>query len=593
MSTEPHPSELNSLQLYNRTVNMARKTSRLKNQDWYRNALELDLQVHMYLSDESGVNCFLYVKSKNHYQKIDNLNQSQVEKYSELEKYIDYALDLDEAKGAKSLGFVLYLADELSIAGLGPEHQNPAELSELRDMMVENPTEILEDKTVSSETHSWRLFPYPGATEGSEFATAVAVSRKSSNMLKMLREIGCEKNIPIRTTALSAPLNAIAALPWFVSANENGTIVVLNYRKFTLLGMMNRSCDLTMLRYMPHPNGGNAPSNLGAAALASASAFELESPEINVFAMEGQNVDSLIVSLQNGLMSSDIVIVDTVETFKSKSLPENLPVEMVATTQELDAEIYPLSGNTTFCTLKEEKWHLQDFLEAEQEEVDMFPGAKDMKLLKLGRQVKKIAAILLLVSIAYGGFSSWRKLASDEWSYKEENTQATASALVAKIKHYEHWDNLLQDRSKAWVCMELIQKLVPSDGSVILKDVTHRVGQKSERGIAKYGLNKEWFINGYTNEQGIKLLESYGTREGVKKIFLEVAVATGNEAYLTDVGSRDITVSFKQQSNPTYNTLTPTGPGDTMPYAFKLQITQSFGASDGLAIAGVKTIPVK
>ena len=141
--------------------------------------------------------------------------------------------------------------------------------------------------------------------------------------------------------------------------------------------------------------------------------------------------------------------------------------------------------------------------------------------------------------------------------------------------------------------MELIQKLVPVDGSVILKDVIHRVGHKTEAGMAKYGLNKEWFINGYTNEKGLELLEGYSTREGIKKIFYEVAVATGNEAYITDVGNRDITVSFKQQSNPTYNTLTPMGAGDVMPFAFRLQITQSFRATDGLAIAGVKTTPVK
>ncbi len=593
MNEETHPSEQSAIQRYRRTVKLANTTSRLKNLDWYKDALELDVQVHMYLSDETGPDCYLFKKSSNHYEKLEKLNESQLEKHTELEKYVDQVLELDAAKGAKSLGFVLYLADELSIASLGPEHQNPAELMELNEMMIDSPIEVLEDKTVSTETHAWNLFPYPGAAAGSEFATAVAVSRKSSHVLEILRKIGCEKNIPIVTSALSAPLNAIAALPWFVTANEHGTIVVLNYRKFTLFSIMNEHCDLMMIRYMPHPNGASAPSNLGSAALATASSFELESPEINVFAMEGQAVDGLIVSLQSSMISSDIMLVDTTEIFKSKSLPEDLPMEMVATTQELDAEVYPLVENATFSTLRDERWHLQNFLHPDQEEADMFPSASDMNFLRISRKVKKIAALLLLGFVVFAGISTWRKMSSEAWGFKASSNKATASALGVKLNQHRQLDSLLQDRSKAWVSMELVQRLVPIDGSVILKDVNHYVAQKPEVGKRKYGMQKEWVINGFATAKGLPQIKAFGDRDGIKKIFNEVAIVTGNEAYLTNIDKRDVTVSFKQKANPLFNKIGQGGLGVSMPHAFNLTITQSFRASDSLAIAGIKKITRK
>lgn len=591
MNEETHPSELNAIQRYSRTVKLARTTSRLKNLDWYKPALELDVQVHLHMSDETGADCFLYVRSTNQYRKLDRLNQSQLEKKTELEQFVDQVLELEEAKNANSLGVILYLADELSLASLGPEFQNPAELMELKEMLVESPTEVLEDKTVSLETHSWKLFPYPGAAAGSEYATAVAISRRSSHVLQILREIGCEKNLPINTCALSAPLSAIAALPWFITANDHGTITVFNYRKFTLFGIMNKNCDLMMLRYMAHPNGAASPTNLGAAALASASAFELESPEINIFAMEDQSVDSLVVSLQSSMTTSDIMLIDRAEIFKSKSLPEDLPFGMVATTQELDPEVYPLTENATFTALNEEGWHLQDFLEPDAEEVDMYPSAQDMKLLRLGRLMKKVAAILVVSFILFSAASIWNKIRSDEWSYKPSSNKATASALSAKLKVHSQLDNLLKDRSKAWISMELVQRLVPSNGSVVLKDVEHHVSQKPEAGKSEYGIKKEWVINGYATDLGIEHIQKFGERDGIQQLFNDVAMATGNDAYLTGVDRRDITVSFKPGDNPTFNNIESGGLGVSMPHVFRLTITQSFGASDTLALVGVKSVP--
>ena len=70
MSEERHPSEMNLLQRYGDTVRTAKTTSRMKNQAWYQDALDLELQVHCYLQHEGDLECFVYIKSRDEFQKL-------------------------------------------------------------------------------------------------------------------------------------------------------------------------------------------------------------------------------------------------------------------------------------------------------------------------------------------------------------------------------------------------------------------------------------------------------------------------------------------------------------------------------------------
>lgn len=587
MSEQKHPSEINLLQQYMRAVKIAKTTSRMKNAAWYDDALELDVQVHCYLKNEGDVACFVYNKSLDQYERIGGLTQRQLQMADELENFIDRALETEIAEKAKALGVVFYLADELSIAGLGPEHQNPAEIDNLRAMMAEDPTEVLDDKTVSSETHAWRLLPYPGAPAGNEFATAVAVSRKHDQALQIIREIGCDRNLPIRTCALSAPLCAIASLPLYTTAKENGIVGIFNYETFTVLSFYNKRADLMMVRYVPHSGGAIIPNNIGPVVMASATAFELVNPEINVLTMVGHNVDNMIVSLQGSMPASDILMVDVEQILKNKSLPSGVPLEVLIGTLDADPEVYPMLNNATFASFTEEGWHSQDFLSPSHAEVEMYPSQEDMKLLKLGRRTKWVAALLMLGVISYTGFISWQKMRDPAWSHQKQNTQGIQMQLMGESKRHQRWNNLLMDRSKAWTSMELVSQMTPNDGSVILKDVKHRVNQKSEAKSSKIGFQKEWVINGYTNDQGLMHLEKMSTRDGIKRVFETVARRTGSQAYLPEVGQRDITVDLKQRPNPTYNTVAPKQKTDRFRLSFTMTIAQTFPGNDELALVEV------
>ena len=406
---------------------------------------------------------------------------------------------------------------------------------------------------------------------------------------KRYEKLGCRKNFPVKTCAISAPLCAIGSFPLFTTAKENGTINILNYDTFTLVAFFNKHADLMMLRYMPHPVGSKTPPNLGPAAMASATAFELVSPEINVLSMVQNNVDDMLVSLQGSMPGSEILTVDAAAILTNQSIMKGLPLEMLVATMDFDMEINEVSGNATFSSFEEEKWHSQDFLSPAKEELEMYPSQEDMKIFKIGRRIKWVAAFLMMCTVGYAGVVSWNKVRDPAWSYKKQNIQGTSSALVAESKRFSHWDNLLKDRSKAWVCMEFISQLTPADDSVVLKDVKHQVAHiKSAQKTSNSGFRKTWIVNGYASDKGLMHLEEMSTRDGIQAVFKSVAARTGSEAYLPDVNQRDVTVNLKQRSNPTYNTISPKSPTDRFRIAFTLTISQSFSSKDDLTVARIK-----
>lgn len=588
MSDLKHPSELNAFQQYRRSVKVAKTTSRMKNLAWYQSPLELDVQIHCYIKDGSGASCYLRVQSSDVFEQIGGLSSRQLEQRDQLEKFIDSALQHEACRKAKSLGVIFYIADEFSLAGLGPEYRNPGELHDLRDKMRHDPKEVLDDKTISTDTHAWRLFPYAGAAAGGEFATVVAVSRRRSETLKALREIGDEKNFPIKTSALSAPLCAVGLVPWFANASEDGGVCLFNYHTFTLMAFFNSHGNLMVLRYMPHANGAVIPANIGPAIQSTATAFEMEKPDIFLVSMVGNDLVSFSSLLQQSMLGASVLTVDPDKLLHAHGLPTGCPLECIAITQDIDTEVYPLAENETFSALRNEAWYIQDFLSAEQDEIDMYPDRADMKILKFGRRIKKIAAVLFMGILLYGGYNISTKVKSDVWSHQQKDDKAETSGLTNELKRYEHWDNLLMDRSKAWVCLELVARMIPADGSVMLKTVKHTVQTKKDGKNSQSGFTKDWLITGFASELGIEHLEKHCTSDGINKLFQDVALSTENAAYLPSAGHRDITVSLAPRFNPSYNKFNTQNIGNGFERVFTLNISQNVTSDDEMALAAVE-----
>lgn len=200
---------------------------------------------------------------------------------------------------------------------------------------------------------------------------------------------------------------------------------------------------------------------------------------------------------------------------------------------------------------------------------------------------------MLTLAVAYSALGIVKQITSDVWHSETKVNPATVTTLQARIQKYKRWDNLLQDRSKAWVCMELLNRLVPEDGSVVLTDVRHQIEFKQlSRDKNKIGLQKRWMIQGTTTETGLSMLEDFNAIDGkkIKQIFTDVALATQNEAYLLSVGERDISVNFthKIKAGGRVSKEADSDPSKKMSHSFNLTITQTFSDKDPIMVSNIK-----
>jgi hypothetical protein len=338
-----------------------------------------------------------------------------------------------------------------------------------------------------------------------------------------------------------------------------------------------------MIRHIPHAPGARLPRNLGPSVFSFATAYGLEHPEIYVFPLAGEPMDGVIVSLQTALKGAQIMLVETADILQSRGIGVPIPLEMLTVTQELDASVYPLAGNTTFTDFKERGWPFQDFLSAGEIELSRIPDASAMKVLKISRWIKALAALLFIGVLSSSGYKVWQEVMSETWQYHPQNQQAKTAALNKKLKEYKTWDNLLLDRSKAWQAMELVSQMVPSDGSIVLKGVEYSIKKGESGKKKKAGFEKIWEIQGSCDDKGIQQFEDYNLRDGKKiaALFTKVAALTGNQAYLPDVKGRDLVVKFSRATNRS-------GRGRSnvkrLPYQFSLTIVQSFSPDDIISI---------
>ncbi len=134
------PDSISFKQRFKQAKKLLKQTSRANNPNWYADALAVNIQLHIFVGSDSGAISYIRNTESGAWAKGPNISPEMEEDPSLLKPVLDgiIAEYLSEAK-APGLGVILYVADEFSTAELGPEHQNPAEVEELRKLIKENP----------------------------------------------------------------------------------------------------------------------------------------------------------------------------------------------------------------------------------------------------------------------------------------------------------------------------------------------------------------------------------------------------------------------------------------------------------------------
>ena len=584
-----HPTELNPLQRYRQASAILRGTSRASNDGWYLNPLDLDFQLHLHV-DGTRIESATFHRPTETWSAGPEIDEELILDPAKAPDFADRIIELAKKAGAKAAGIVIHIADEFATTEIKPELDNPGALSELKDQIKDDPKAVLDDGSLAIDEHSWRLIPYPAA--GSEaIATAVTLSRRLADFTEALRSHGTAKNFPVVTLSMSAPLVALIALPKLCNeALEKPLIAVLNYARFTVLAFFNEHGDLRLLRTLQH-RGQGRPSNLRHAASTTAAAMEMRSPNIVILPLAGESDAQLASDLEVVFESSNIREIDWSKTsYCSSSLP-GIPPELFISSKYTEELKTPLAEAHTFVTLRNDAWALQDFLPMAAEKAEIYPIRSEMKLLRASRYARHGLVAVTILSLGWVGLGLFGMVRQPEWTFKENEAQVLNNRLTALGKERQrilHWDNLLEDRSKAWTSMEMLSRFFPERSGFLITGYNHTTTPEKTAGQTTVGFVKQWRIIGLAREESLETLADLRTREGISTAFAEIARVTGNQSFRTDLPTRSVFINVKTLENGAYKPLPPeemtmTDPS-TYPFNFELTITQRFEADDPLAL---------
>jgi hypothetical protein len=582
-----NPRLLNEAKRYSQACAILRSTSRARNKAWFQDALDLDYQLHL-RSEGGGIVSRIFDRKSGDWSEGPAITSDVLRDGEKAAAFAHQIIELARQARANALGVLLYLADEFATAELRADYDNPADLAELRATALADPATLFEGASISSDEQSYRLFPYPAAG-GESIATGIALSKQHGLFFDQLRSVSEEQNFPVIAHALSAPLVALLAVPEAAKPTRNKPfIAVLYYSPFTVIAFFNEHGDLRLIRTIQH-RGQRRPLNLRDITTTTLAALELSDPDVFILPLTRNADPTVLVDLQSKFTKSRVDTVDWTQTsFSHRGIPAYCPELLIATRPASEA----MTGfSSTYESLVADKWVQQNFLPVPLEVAEIYPTHNEVKLLRTVRLARVAVVLVALLTIAWALLGLFQMTRQPAWAFEPQEAatvQKRVGALTVERQQIEHWDNLLEDRSKSWTAMELLCRLFPENSGLLVKGFNHTTRPEPAPGKAKIGFVKEWRITGFTREEGLEKLNTINSRDGINAIFADVAKVTGNEAYRPDVGNRSTLVNVRLQENNSFRPR-PTEDlvaADTSSYrhTFELIITQRFEASDPLAL---------
>ena len=579
-----HPTSLNVLKKYLQACSVLQNTSRASQVAWYKNALDLDFQFHI-IVDGAAVHSFFFNRADHSWSTGIPVSEEEIaDPQKALALGENLIKQVQDLKG-RHLGIVLHVADEFVTTEIKSKHNNPGALNDMRQMIYENPREVIEDSSASPDQTSWRVMPYP-ASGSPMIATTIRLSRRLEPFLKVLRNLGNDENFPIVTHAVSAPLVAMMSLSSVVNASSNKPFVaVLQYPWFTAMAFFNEHADLRLIRSLQH-RGQRCPANFWSSLATTNASLEFEDPDIYLLPL-GDQVDTKISDdLKRNFPKSQI---ETVYFPEVSPLPgwAPEPALSVADTTAQDGE----TQSHTFSALRADRWFLQDFLPISAQDQALFPSQSEIRLLRYFKIAKKIMLVALLLMIVSMIFSVYGYMRKPEWSVNDTEANIIKQKMMtlgSEKARMDYWNVLLEDRSKAWSSMEMIALLFPEKANLLVNSFNLAIRTEPVPKQTKVGFFKEWKITGFARNESIDALNSINSPEGITAKFANFFKITGDSSFDPKPATRNLVTNLTIKENPKFLPRPVEDVQDydssTYSFTFELTIVQRFDATDTLAI---------
>jgi hypothetical protein len=579
-----HPASLGAFQRFQQATAILKNTSRASDPAWYQDPLDLDYQWHIRHDGASCIACFFDRETAKWSQAL-SLPEALLSDPAQRKAFVTSAIRDAQLKIPKAIGVILYLANDFATSELKSEFDNPSALQELRAAAESDPRSILEDASLDTDNNSFRILPLP-AGQGS-VATAVTHSRILAPLLDDIREVSATAAHPVVVKALSAPLVVLMGLPSLITSPTGKPFVtILQYPWFTVLAFFNEHKDLMLVRTIQH-KGIRRVGSLRSAITASCASLEIIDPDLYIFPLAEEQDTTTEERIRSVSPTSRITTV--LPTDGSEALPDYCSEPFIALST-LSAPIDE-SVSRTFTTLRSEGWALQDILPMLEEEAGIYPTYKEMRLLKRLRRSRIAFVVVLLALLGYLANGIWGIMRKEEWKFDPSQAKLSkvqVTKLTEEQQRVYHWNNVLEDRSKAWISMEVLARLASENRGLLIRNFSHIAKPDSASGVARVGMVREWRISGFARDESTQFLNHLNTREGAEAFFKEIADATDNSSYRPGQANRNITLNLRTVENGTFKPETtgqsPLTDESTYPYTFDMTITQRFESSDPMAL---------
>ncbi len=579
-----HPSSLSAFQRFTQATAIFKNTSRASNPAWYQDPLELDYQWHIRHDGTSCIACF-YDRQTAQWSQALSLPDALLEDPEQRKAFVISSIRDAQLKIPKAIGVILYLANDFATSELKSEFDNPGALQDLRATAEADPRSILEDSSLDTDNNSFRILPLP-AGQGN-VATAVTHSRLLTPLLDDIREVSATAAHPVVVKALSAPLIVLMGLPSLITPPKGKPFVtILQYSWFTVLAFFNEHKDLMLVRTIQH-KGIRRVGSLRSALTASCASLEILDPDLYIFPLAEQQDITIEERIRSVAPTSQITTV--LATQGTDALPEYCSEPIIALSTLASPKDDSLSH--TFTTLRSEGWALQDFLPMSEEQSGIYPAYSEMRLLKVIRRSRVALVLVAIAILAYLANDIIKVIRQPEWQF--DVSQANISkAQVAKLTQEQqrvyHWNNILEDRSKGWVAMEVLAQLASENRGLLIRTFSHIAKPDTGSGQSRAGMVREWKISGFARDESIPFLSNLNTREGAEAFFKSIADTTDNSSYRPGQGNRNITLNLRTVENSSFklasleqSLLTDES---SYPFTFDMTITQRFESNDPMAL---------
>ena len=598
------PRELSLAQVFRQARMLARHTSRGTNPDWYRPALDLDRQWHILIDGQGQPLSYVLDRRGGTWIEGPDISLAHLgigeegmdERSSqELQSFLQRILEEPRLGGKpRSLGVVVHIADEMAIADLSVEFSSESDFERVRSTLEEAPRAVIADSTLNLDAHTWKILPQWGQRHGERRSVAILLSRRLDEFLRKVARFGEERNLPVIPQMVSAPLSTLMMLPLFLDQNSSeGDIIVLHYPKLTVLVVLDSSAELRQLRALPHRPDLTYPDEIGEIIGNAAASMNLKAPKVHVVALGNVNSEALLREIMSPGSLAGYFGIEVIEPSPGHLglAPAGRPELMLGNLHLIGPRLEQsvLARSSTFRELAA-GWATQNFDRGSVERTSLFPSRGELVLLKLIDKAKiTFATLALCVSLiaTYEGAGISGKSAKETNRATLDYMRTEIEQLQVQDKKITYWESMMVPRSEAWGALELVLRMIPSDGSILLTSIGYTASGEPPKNRAnkRIAFRREWTLKGYCRSNARAALTQLSSNRYVRDIFDAMATEYSRDAFRSNEKTRSLVVTMQQrQGDYPPNAILAANAARLYNTCFDIKVTQGFGDKDDLAI---------